>query len=492
MALNYAVGVTARLLATPVASEHLPAAGHEGHAASEHSEHSEHQHWRVAQKLVLVVIVCLVLLFEIAYHSAVHKSSHGFKYGKQAAQKKGNDDHNKHGDRAMRHVNLWAELVFRIGGEFQGLGFVAFLIFVGNSHGLFTQITARATGNWLPADRDTLLHITEQEHIKLFLCMIVYFLIMSCVVGGSVRQIRQWEESDATDLAALEEKVEDSPAWEYCTWRRRFMEEVLSWAQTRPELYRRLVDFLCLGNVEEEEVKAALCNQAMRKRFFFGSYLSFNVEHIMVDSINLRLSTWLAMIAIFLLEAFLEYCNRPGESEKGNGRLGGPTLAYIILMPALMMGIMVCFWIYIVKHRRRLSSPMRPKHLLKSEPEKDAAKRHSAPGLDSIKALDGNRRRGCHQNINTDLDIMRVCQIVVVQVAYLVSSQIMEIYLGQALPSTYILGAVMLGLLLFCSFMLPILIPHFLAVMSMPPYLNDANLAAFFSAISHDNIGSEV
>merc|ERR1712232_1464108 len=128
----------------------------------------DHEHAYV-EMIILILLVCLALVFEVVWHRAVHNAEHSYRYG-DLSDLVANAHIHRIGHHGEKHLQLAKELANRTGGEFMTLGFLAFCVFVFNTcEGFDWLVTKFPSGHFhLPKTKDDWLHMVEFVHMQLF------------------------------------------------------------------------------------------------------------------------------------------------------------------------------------------------------------------------------------------------------------------------------------------------------------------------------------
>jgi len=188
------------------------------------------------EALLVIIYVIVAIIFEEVWHYVNHLGTETYSYGhyhEDRALEKDSIERDSHGN--IKHRKLYKELISRMGGEFMTLGLLAFLIFVLNQTGGFNSIAKSIEGKSAdgfahPEIAIDLFHLAEVVHIQLFLTMFLYFILILCLVRGSIRKMKKWEKlrfrhrtrrrnsqgSDQRELAAGDIELEKHLSYREC------------------------------------------------------------------------------------------------------------------------------------------------------------------------------------------------------------------------------------------------------------------------------------
>lgn len=443
-----------------------------------------------------MTIVFLELLFDSSWHYLSQPAGKSYRYG---------DKHEEAYEkteaavliRPPQHVQLYKELVNKMGGEFMSLGFIAFMVFCSNQLGLFEYLAARlpSCGSIsdgsdcvvLPYTGVDWLHLVELVHVQLFVGMMLYFVLMFGVVRGSVFQIKSWEvlrlrriatgRLSRSFSATLRHANKDKDLQDYVCLREYLVVKVLEWKQTRPTLFKQVTDTLGMVNLPDDEDSPAadalvedMVRSQLEQNFAFSSYLALNVESAVRDSIELHAGTWITIIILFTALAL------------------GCRFANITILGTLpvvvSLAILVVLTIVIVTRFRHRS-------LAKvSRTWMDAAMQsvsiHRVSRQQPASAPESTWMATCQGRgyLSWEKFLMRFLQIFLFVISYTFSRTLIEFKDWQEnFEWQAPLASSLAILFLLLLFVLPAYVPVFLELMALPPFLDKDNLSIFFAVI---------
>eukprot|EP00435_Cladocopium_sp_Y103_P056218 s219_g18.t3 len=447
------------------------------------------------ESLVLVTIVFLELLFDGFWHYLSQPAGKSYRYGDK------HEEAFENTEAAVlihppQHVQLYKELVNKMGGEFMSLGFIAFMVFCSNQLGLFEYLAERLpscgsitdgsncvvlpyTGDWL--------HLIELVHVQLFVGMMLYFVLMFGVVRGSVFQIKSWEvlrlrriatgRLSRSFSATLRQANKDKDLQDYVCLREYLVVKVLEWRQTRPTLFKQVTDTLGMVNLPDEEDSLSaevlvedMVRSQLEQNFAFSSYLALNVESAVRDSIELHAGTWITIIVLFTALAL--GCRFANLTILG-------TLPVVVSLAILLVLIMVV----VTRFRHRSLAKV-------SRTWMDAAMQsrsmHRVSRQQPASAPDSTWMATCQGRgyLSWEKFLMRFLQVFLFVISYTFSRTLIEFkdwqekFEWQAPIASSL--AILFMLLLF---VLPAYVPVFLELMALPPFLDKDNLSIFFAVI---------
>mmetsp|Transcript_72237 Transcript_72237/g.190474 ORF Transcript_72237/g.190474 Transcript_72237/m.190474 type:complete len:491 (-) Transcript_72237:375-1847(-) len=433
------------------------------------------------EKITLIVFVCLALVFEVCFHQLMHAMEHTYLYGDEHANTalvmRGSSRHVT--ETRTRHRRLFKEFVSRVAGEFMSLGFLGLSLFIFSFMSGFEFLVK--TFHALPESVTGYKHFVELVHIKLFLGMALYFFLVFRVVSGGVRQVRTWEQLNLQRIEhATSSGPTDSPDPDfdkYLRLRGHFLFKLSDWQRKEPTHFRETCRML--GMCATSEGAQRKLDLWLHENFSFSEYLAINVEHGVCDSIEVHPLTWLVVLLIMCSFAVIDRL----------GRLDSIGLGTPICI-LLAFGILASMqWLAVRKHRRILDRarasgvdqqlPISFQDAQQQSAHSDESMYTEKPAAHIVKNL--------HRHYNTEMITLRVLQIVLFLISYFFASTLLDLdgwRLHAKRTWLYTAGFVLLFSLL--SYSLPSSVPTFLALMALPPYMDDDNLKMFFSVLAGD------
>jgi hypothetical protein len=424
--------------------------------------------------VMLIVIVFVALSFDLLWHKIIHSLHHAYTFGRRR-------HHEDHEERT--HKNLALSLAHRAGAEFMTLGFLAFLIFVCSQTGAFEALAelSEHTGCeehhehtlklgdgddlWLacPCSGEDWLHLAELVHMRLFIGMVFYFTIIACILRRSVLKIRQWEVTDArlaqrqrtpqaARMATAKLMKQDTDLHDLQRWHRYFISRVASWRNTRPAVFRELLSSLGLTLDQHESVAETL--EAVN---FFGSYLAFSVEDGVYDSIEFHPSCWVALMLIYAVFGII------------NAFAHVRTAWLSIVAATFLLLAMVAMW-------RKVDSSLAAIGQGPEVVEPERADWTTSPV----------RQAGLDEKTNTERIVLRSLDVAI----FILTGFLSALLLGMdaSWENSFRLAiAETSGILLVCVLFAAVLqhiVPLYLAIMALPPHVDEDNLATLKYVIS--------
>jgi len=368
-------------------------------------------------------------------------------------------------------MRLVKELVNRAGGEFMSLGFLAFCVFLFNVTGGFAFLARRLHSGELrfPATESDWLHMVEIVHIKLFVGMIVYFLMISRIISGSVRRIRKWERlrlrrikhqhvlrtTSQSSLRSTPSSIPDTDLAKYMHWRSYFLARVLSWRTDFPGTFEQICQDLAID--PESPGAQNRLSELVEERFSFGAYLALNVERGVRDSIQVHKLTWFVMLCLFAVFACLCRFARVNMMTSGT-----PVCIAMAVGILAMMQWLACY------KQKRISS---------FDPDEPGPAMGRTP-------TDYGRSKGVHRQYSTEIIALRIFQIVLFLLCYVFSRTVLDLNdWGHHFYATLMYCSLFALLFASLAHFLPRQVPLFLALMALPPYVDRCNLMAFCEII---------
>eukprot|EP00928_Gymnodinium_smaydae_P010981 TRINITY_DN14121_c0_g6_i2.p1 TRINITY_DN14121_c0_g6~~TRINITY_DN14121_c0_g6_i2.p1 ORF type:complete len:656 (+),score=59.22 TRINITY_DN14121_c0_g6_i2:268-1968(+) len=449
----------------------------------------------------------MALIFETTWHFFSHATEHSYVYGHLHDDLHKND-HNHHG--GIHHVRLFKEVRSRMGGEFMSLGFLAFSIFVSNQLGFFEMLAvsfqscgpsssgsssaASATSGssslplddscWqMPATAGDWLHMAEVVHVKLFLAMMLYFVLIVGLVRGSVRKIKNWERLRLRHVVDTQRQTHDTELRDYRVMRDYFLQRVYSWKRTRPGFFQDVLNTL---GIEPGllSTKASI-QQLMDERFIMSAYLSLNVERNVRDSIEVSTLTWVSIILVFgtfaIASRYLQWTI-----------LGMTPFFIAFAFITLVSMVLLSRWMKGSIHRYISLNPLTSESSLES----DTA---SPPSLTRENSDKGRTDQfdfaeGLHSNLtisgrlSLDETVLRVLQLLMFMISYAFSRTIADKNDWTQFPMLTLLSSSLFAVLfMLLLYIIPKYVPKFLELMAFPPFVDSMNLHVLFAILTTDD-----
>lgn len=382
-----------------------------------------------------------------------------------------------------KHVRLRWELANRAGKEFMVLGFLAFSIFLCNQAGIFGLLPQGYAGKdkeWhLPADDVDWLHMAEVVHVKLFLAALAYFVIMSRVVYKSEQQIHKWEvlrlrrskhlrmaSAISRTLRIYEEATLDEELKKFCLYRDYFVESVCLWTETRPILWDELQKKLFTEYLDRTFWSLAQQRSCFHRQLdegfdgngiAFSAYLALTVERGVRDTIEIHTPTWCAVLLMFSVFAIIHRALHWNLVH----------LAPVFVVVAWLL--LAAMWLVIRWRRQFITRTVQA---------------CQAEGAE-LSASDVPDKGGpLHHRMDTQLIPLRALQVAVFLICFVFATTVADKHKWEV-DSQRAGIDLCLFLLLFAAtwYILPIMIPDFLAMMSLPPYVDGVNLQHLYAII---------
>eukprot|EP00930_Biecheleria_cincta_P082908 TRINITY_DN72544_c0_g1_i1.p1 TRINITY_DN72544_c0_g1~~TRINITY_DN72544_c0_g1_i1.p1 ORF type:complete len:645 (+),score=111.99 TRINITY_DN72544_c0_g1_i1:95-2029(+) len=471
--------------------------------------------------LTLCALVMCALIFETIFHFLSQPAQHSYHYGMMHNEANIRDSivpH--HSEHKLKHVRLVKELFNRLSGEFMSLGFLAMTIFSANQAGLFdVMANAWPTSCHLPGmsssrllaseevvDPDCFrlpgtatdwLHMVEMVHIKIFLGMMFYFVLIGALVKGSVSRIRSWERlrlrrmagkawSPAVSSVTVDEV--DVQLAEYKLMRAYFVNKILEWETKRPVLFSQLLDRV-QQNEQDTEVDGTLkVKEALEENFAFSAYLSMNVEQAIKESIEVHGYTWVFILCVFAVFALI------ARTTKYTLENFPPV---IIGLAFVLIGVMV----WLTKWRKRLiaGSARRLMYMQKHRQSsgassirgKSTAQAESSKTCDFGLAPDETTFKSNLYGRGTwslERMCLRFLQIFLYLISYSFARDVLDWNGWKLYPSWKLAtGSAYSCLFLLLMYILPRYVPVFLQLMAIPPFVDHRNMRVLFSLLHVDN-----
>lgn len=491
----------------------------------------------LVESVLLVVLVVFALAFEISWHHVVHEVKHSYHYGLEHDNFiHGPEDDNDHSGHHAKdshgnliHPRLVRQLVTRMSGEFMTLGFLALMIFTLNQAEFFDFLARnirmsdscsvddhrRMAGStdrsgldssdcWhVPTSGNDWLHMAEVVHVKLFLSMILYFCIIARVVTKTNEWIHAWEKLRLRRLMEGEYPIPTASShWSFDPDLKKhkelriyLIENVLLANGSRTKLFNELVSRLEMDlKTLTKKQKIQRIRNEIDERLSLSSYLAFNLEVGVTDSIEVHVTTW---IGIMLMFATFALFNRFAKIEM------------VFIFP-WFVGIGICFVLFIHlinMYQRgkihRFVEDMRDEeiggndvdHVLTEggtpEAQPGIGKGYSANSLykrSDTDALGPKEHRTCFERCLKERHVMRGLQGCMFVMTYALAETLADKHKWLEVPvQNLVFTLVYFILFLAMLFILPAKIPVFLQVTALPPFVNRQNAEILLYVVLDDH-----
>lgn len=452
--------------------------------------HRYQHEYDYCEDVLLIVFVFIALAFEVVWHFVQHSAKHSYRYGRlhdQICNELDAEEKDSHGN--LKHIRLYSQLVSRMGGEFMTLGVLAFMIFVFNQAGWFKGFVTRFPSCsidehcfHLPSTESDLLHLAELAHVKLFLGMLLYFVLIFFLVRGSVHQIQDWEKlrlrllsQRSGEVPTVGSNAMDKDLHKHMLWCDYFLERILGWRAERPALFQKVLEALHIDPRAED------IRRRIDERFSLSAYLALNLESGVEDSIQVHLQTWFAVIFLF---SFFALLHRYAE------------IALMQVLPwfiAVAFALLLAMWLLNRYQKRKMMQ-----FVMQCQANRESGNSSSsspvncspAPGSDAQRGVSQNEpgSLGIHQRFATERHTLRVLQVFMFCISYAFATVMVDKEdWAEQFDHTLLLVLLFTVLFVVLAKFLPHMVPVFLAIMSFPPFVDDGNLAAFFKVLHNDH-----
>jgi hypothetical protein len=477
-----------------------------------------HEDYAFVEAIIIVMLLVLALLFDAAHRSLEHIADRSYWYGKlQSAMPNGVCESSTPAGRSVkRRQPLLKHWLNRLSEEFMVLGFLAFVVFVFREAGFFDWLVQAFPPDkhmtHLPQTGEDWLHMVENVHMKLFLGMIVYFMLILKVVNGCSKHVAVWEEMRILRRSGKSEESEElsqrpttgtvlghTRLRTYVRWRLYFIRSVMSWRDTRPQLYEETLRRLSIWSGDTPS--QSQFERTLDQVFPFSAYLAYSVRACCKDMVEIHHTTWAAVIVLFSALALIHRYVK---------------LILLHFMPAfIVVAFVLLFCVGCIVHRIQAhveTAGSRAVHTACAEESMQSKRKslHSAnpsenddrfdcADLESAKSFHESPsfldrfslfacREGFHERYPTELWVFRTLQIVLFVMSYSCARTVGDTndwrnrpYEVLAVSSGFVILFLLLGSLL------PKYVPNFAALMAMPPYCDQKNVDTFFEVLNEYN-----
>jgi len=217
----------------------------------------------------------------------------------------------------------------------------------------------------------------------------------------------------------------------------------------------------------------------LEERFSLSAYLSLNLEAAVSDSIEVHWTTWMALVVIFFCMAMLH-------------RLARWRLSFQVL---IFIGI--CFVIF---GTMVYMSKKQQKTILRYTKEHKKPRAKNTKELEHINSwavsrvcshVAPDKGGGIHQHYNTETILLRVLQVFLFLISYVFANELVTFVMTLndkeiTQPMLVVLCFSLLYAIL--AKFLPRLLPPFVAIMAIPPYVDNDNLETLFHVLVTDKM----
>jgi len=253
--------------------------------------------YMLAEALILMTLVCCAIIFELCHHK-LHHLTHAVHYGigdfyaQKAKHHVECDDEHLVASALVLGANAHYERLFqRMNGEFMVLGFLAFTVWGTNRAGGFKSMGKSLNNR---PDAYSLLHLTEDVHMWLFISMFLNF----CLAAMLIHKIVRWQLLFATyEFPSLEKMADEK----HSKWR-NIAAPSLFQKSNGAEGWNHLRNYFI--EVQKKQTYADGENP-VNDDFDFARYISASLDQVLADQVAFSESTWGIILVIFALHAIM-------------------------------------------------------------------------------------------------------------------------------------------------------------------------------------------
>lgn len=452
--------------------------------------YSKEYEFNYCEAVLVIVFVVIAVIFEVVWHRLVHLAatkgsySYGDFHDSEIAGEATPLERDSHGN--VKHKKLLKEQIARMGSEFMTLGLLALLIFVVNQTGGFSSLAKQTQGTHedgfaFPATGEDWLHLAEVVHIQLFLAVCLYFILILCLVKGSIRKIKKWEKLQLRHKAHSKLQLRHNLHWDgelkkHVAEREYLIRHMLKWKTERPEVFSQaLTDLEINSDASDSEQQF---ERAVNEHFSLSVYLALNLENGVMDSIQIHFSTWLGIIVLMGLFALL---HRYAKTDLI------AVLPWFLVASCLLFAAMV-----VILHRQRRQLTKFTKDRMRLDtPGATNSESGRSTGSEGAKAW---LQQMCtiHQKISSEQMLLRTLQICLFLLSYAFARVLVDYHdwLNEFTTTLLIFSAFTI-LFLLLAYFLPRTVPDFLAVTALPPFVDPVNLEFFFKQLLDDHMDTQ-
>lgn len=449
--------------------------------------HKAEYEYNYIEAMLIIGFVSVALIFEVLWHELVRHSRQSYYFGYYHDERFPGPSRASHSQKSVGHrghrKRLYEDLANRMGGEFMILGVLAFIIFVVNQANGFQSLAERfptddsPQSEWhLPRDGNDWLHMAELVHMKLFIGMVLYFVLILCLVRGAIRQIKKWEKLEMRlphEREALQKPQPNMPQQlplhadkdlsKHMLWREYFMTKLLKWRETHPKLFSEMIDGVeGIDEADEDKIR-----QQLQNRFSLGAYFALNLEYGVTDSIQVHHQTWCGVMLTMGIFAIL---HRRAKLHLAHA------LPFFLVVSIFLF---ICMYLCSRRQKREING-----FVFKRSRGMAAHDEPTAPVVTKPSQAEENREEPSDDNRRFSLSfsseqlVLRLMQAFLFLISYMFARVLADFHAwqGKALENTTWAAAFTVLFCILAKFV-PTLVPTFLAVMSFPPFVDPVNLA---------------
>jgi len=209
-------------------------------------------------------------------------------------------------------------------------------------------------------------------------------------------------------------------------------------------------DFLAFMGITPDDVLDEEFLRNLVTHSNFSAYLAHSVRHCIMDMIEVKPITWMAVLVVFLVKVPLHRFLHVSHFD----------LNLVIFGLSLVVALVVMCWVHKINTRFIASG-----RAVQCEESISTASATQAPG------------RTVHNRINTETVVLRMLQVVLFLLSYTMAREMASVHTWRTNPSkTTVIVLSHLALLLLLALVLPREIPKFAALMALPPYVDRENV----------------
>eukprot|EP00927_Polykrikos_kofoidii_P001345 TRINITY_DN10488_c0_g2_i1.p1 TRINITY_DN10488_c0_g2~~TRINITY_DN10488_c0_g2_i1.p1 ORF type:complete len:524 (-),score=62.60 TRINITY_DN10488_c0_g2_i1:76-1647(-) len=435
--------------------------------------------YQLVESLVLIPLILLAIFFELLSHHVVHKSTETFCYGEGSrGLPKLRKDSKASEDPQMRrlttreidskgcpsHTLLFRDLADRASGEFMTLGFLAFLVFVARKLRFFKWLAGAAQADHiaLPRSEGEWVEVVEMVHMEIFVGMLAYFFLVMQIVRGSNRAMAKDEKSTVRARALRQHDEETLMGWahvhdrdleKFLLRKQYFIENFCHWKHTSPELFATLLESLAISPESEDAEQRA--RAALTDCCDISSYVALCMEDIVMEAIEVSVPMWTGILVVVGSCAFLTHF------------LHSEVVSYVaiicLVFTCVILGAMV------------------------------AVKKTFSKNVQNKIIITGGTFERLSSWFFKPVTVMRITCTMLFLLSYSFGENVLYVWGWKTNPiKVLMVSLIQLSVFLLLSHFLPVLVPPYLASMSVPPFMSADNLAFLAPLLIWDGSDSAV
>lgn len=210
--------------------------------------------------------------------------------------------------RGVPSRHYYQRLLHACSAELMGLGFVAIFVWIAEISGFFKEAAVGEKGRWGPQTPEQAKKTFEDVHFAVFIGVLMYFYIVFRAIRHAVHRFDCFVAAEL-DLAVSRHPLADQsqlPIGHRCT--PKFKRES---TKLYPQLRKAFISWIRVNidRFDEYGIGSPLLDsrvfEASGDDFPFAVYLRLSLDNLFEHLLEINLSSWVTIIAIYAIEALL-------------------------------------------------------------------------------------------------------------------------------------------------------------------------------------------